>query len=128
MASKKVISFVLTFISLVLLDYIVISTIILPLYQSNLSEILRQDMKIIPSLITWLIITLGISYFVTPNSKTNKDSFIHGLLFGLVIYGVFDLTNYAILSQWTIKIVLIDVIWGMLLCGILGLINKSLIK
>lgn len=125
MANKKIISFIVTFVSLILLDYIVISTVILPLYQSNLSEILRQNMKIIPSLITWIIITFGVSYFVTPNSKNKKQSFTKGLLLGLVIYGVFDLTNYAILSQWTLKIVIIDIIWGMLLCGILSVINKT---
>lgn len=128
MAKKKIISFLITFAILVIIDLIVISTLILPLYQDNISSILRINPDIASSLIAWFLITLGIVYFVNPNSKNKKQSFGRGAILGLVIYGVYDLTNYAIIQNWKISMVIIDIIWGMFLCAGISVINKSLNK
>ncbi len=124
MAKKEIISFLATLISIILLDFIVISSTILPLYNQNLFGIIKEEISIISSISAWIIISFGISYFITPNSKNNKQSFKNGALLGLVIYGVYDLTNYAIISGWTIGMTIIDIIWGMLLCGTVSVINK----
>jgi len=29
----------------------------------------------------------------------------------------YDLTNLATLKNWSIKVVIVDVLWGMILCG-----------
>ena len=33
-------------------------------------------------------------------------------LLGIVIYGVYESTNYAILKNWNIKAVALDTLWG----------------
>ena len=35
-----------------------------------------------------------------------------GALFGLVVYGVYDFTNYSTLRQWPFALALADVAWG----------------
>jgi uncharacterized membrane protein len=35
-----------------------------------------------------------------------------GALFGLVVYGVYDFTNYSTLRQWPFVVTLADVAWG----------------
>lgn len=128
MAKKKIISFLITFAILFIIDLIVISTLILPIYQDNISSILRTNPSTLSSIIAWFLIALGIVYFVNPYSKNKKQSFERGAILGLVIYGVYDLTNYAIIQNWTISMTLIDIIWGMILCGSVSVINKSLNK
>ncbi|MGV8130517.1 MAG: DUF2177 family protein [Candidatus Pacearchaeota archaeon] len=128
MAKKKIISFLAVFISIVVLDLIFISTLILPIYQDSVSSTLKATPSITSSLLAWLLITLGIIYFVNPNSKNKKQSFKKGALFGLIVYGVYSLTNYAIIQNWTIKMAIIDIIWGMILCGTLSVINKAISK
>jgi uncharacterized membrane protein len=34
-----------------------------------------------------------------------------------VLYGVYDLTNLAVLERWTIPMTLADIAWGCALCG-----------
>lgn len=128
MAKKKIISFLAVFISIIILDLILISTLILPIYQNNVSSILKVAPNITSSVLAWLLIALGVVYFVNPNSKNKKQSFKKGALLGLIIYGVYSLTNYAIIQNWTIKMALIDIIWGMILCGTISVINKSISK
>ena len=36
----------------------------------------------------------------------------YGALFGLVVYGVYDFTNYSTLRQWPFVLTLADVAWG----------------
>jgi uncharacterized membrane protein len=35
-------------------------------------------------------------------------------LFGLVVYGVYDFTNYSTLRQWPLMLTLADTAWGTL--------------
>lgn len=42
-------------------------------------------------------------------------SYTQAALYGLCIYTVFDMTNYAIFSAYDIKIAVMDMIWGALL-------------
>jgi len=42
---------------------------------------------------------------------------IFGVLFGLFTYATYDLTNLATLKDWPVPIVIVDIIWGMVLCG-----------
>ena len=35
-----------------------------------------------------------------------------GALFGLVVYGVYDFTNYSTLRQWPLVLALADTAWG----------------
>ena len=49
-----------------------------------------------------------------PIIKPNK-SIIEAFLLGLVIYGVFETTNYAMFKKWSIITVIMDTLWGGLL-------------
>jgi uncharacterized membrane protein len=44
-------------------------------------------------------------------------AFAWGAGFGLIVYGVYDLTNYATLDRWPLALTLIDITWGMFICG-----------
>ena len=35
-----------------------------------------------------------------------------GAIFGLVAYGTYDLTNLATIKGWSLKVTIIDLIWG----------------
>ena len=40
-----------------------------------------------------------------------------GALFGLVAYGTYDLTNLATIKGWSLKVTIIDLLWGGILTG-----------
>jgi uncharacterized membrane protein len=43
---------------------------------------------------------------------------------GLIVYGVYDLTNYSVFSKWSFKVAIIDIVWGTFLCGAVGTLTK----
>ena len=57
---------------------------------------------------SYLILVTGLYYFVIKERK----NIIFAFLLGLFVYSVYDLTNYATLSNWTLEFVLKDTLWG----------------
>ena len=61
--------------------------------------------------ICYLFLIVGLNYFIIKPHKTVNEAF----LLGIVIYGVYETTNYALFSNWSILSVIIDTLWGGLL-------------
>ena len=50
-------------------------------------------------------------------TATTWQAIAWGALFGLVVYGVYDLTNRAVLEKWPMRLTLADIAWGCVLCA-----------
>lgn len=117
---------------ILILDFIWISIIMKNFYNKELSIIAKKEKgklkpNLIPGLIVYLIIALGITFFVLPISKTILESLIYGALFGLILYGVYDLTNLSIIKNYSLKLTIIDIIWGIFLCGITSFLTRIIL-
>ena len=66
------------------------------------------NVNMIAVVICYIIMIFGINYFIIQKSASLLDAF----LFGIVIYGVYDATSYALFSKWSAKLAIIDTIWG----------------
>lgn len=72
------------------------------------------------ALLVYMLIPLGVVLFVRPamgSAASPAAAFAWGALFGLVLYGVYDLTNRAILDHWPLRLALVDIAWGCFLNG-----------
>jgi uncharacterized membrane protein len=116
--TKKIIHYFLTLVFLLAIDMIWINFVAMRLYQEALSGILRPQPLLWAAALAWLLIPLGIVVFVVPMSKSGRQSLFYGGIYGLILYGVYDLTNYSVLQPYTLKMALLDIAWGTLLCGI----------
>jgi uncharacterized membrane protein len=56
----------------------------------------------------YIFLIIGINYFIIKPRKSVQDAF----LLGLIIYGVYETTNYALFKNWSIVTVIIDTLWG----------------
>ena len=61
-----------------------------------------------PAIICYLLIILGLNYFIIKENRPILDAF----LLGVLIYGVYDTTNHATLSKWTLQMTITDSLWG----------------
>jgi uncharacterized membrane protein len=59
----------------------------------------------------YVFLIAGINYFIIKPRKSVNDAF----LLGIVIYGVYETTNYALFKNWSLITVIIDTLWGGLL-------------
>tara|TARA_B110000285_G_scaffold235537_1_gene317909 strand:- start:7161 stop:7532 length:372 start_codon:yes stop_codon:yes gene_type:complete len=102
-------------------DLIISSLVMLGLDASYISlikdEYLKQIQDIqttIPKVnmvgvvLTYIIMIFGINYFILQKKASLLDAF----LFGIVLYGVYDGTTYALFSKWSTKLAIMDVLWG----------------
>jgi uncharacterized membrane protein len=64
------------------------------------------------AVVVYALLGAGIAFFVIPRALTVAAAAAHGALFGLVVYGVYDFTNYSTLRQWPLVLTLADVAWG----------------
>lgn len=100
------------------------------LYQSQVGALLvpageMTGGRVAAALLTWLFIVLGVLCFALPRGIQSGSPLAvlgWGALLGFVVYSVYDLTNYAVLRGWTLKVTLIDIVWGTFACGMLSLL------
>lgn len=73
------------------------------------------------AIVVYILIPSGIVLFVRPLLGSDS-SWWHalgwGAAYGLIVYGVYDLTNRAVLDQWSLRMTIVDIIWGSTLCAV----------
>jgi len=88
-------------------------------------EALVLDQRaLIGAIICYILLAFGLYYFAI--SKTNS-SVLDAFLLGLVIYGVFDSTNFVMFKKWDWRVMVIDGIWGGVLFSIVYSVFLKLI-
>ncbi len=106
-------------------DFIWLGIIMKGFYQRELQELVRQGPdgfapRLLPAFLVYVLIPAGILLFVGPHIP-RSNSFLAaagwGAVFGLVVYGIYDLTNLAILDKWPLSVTIADIIWGTFLCA-----------
>lgn len=110
------------FIVLSTLDLLWLGVIASKLYKNLLNPATSLSIyQICAAIGVWTLITLGAMLFVLPRTEfsTLSESFCWGSLYGLVLYGVYELTNFAALASWPPALIAIDTAWGCFLCGTL---------
>jgi uncharacterized membrane protein len=95
------------------------------LIRSIQGESLVLDKRsLVGAVICYILLAFGLYYFAI--SKTNS-SILDAFLLGLVIYGVFDSTNFLMFKKWDWRVMVIDAIWGGVLFSIVYSVFLKLI-
>ena len=66
------------------------------------------QMKRISAILCYLLLTVGLYYFIILPKRSLFDAF----LLGIVIYGVYDTTNHSTITKWKWNLALLDTVWG----------------
>lgn len=110
------------------IDFVWLGLVAKKFYDQELSAFSRV-LKWPPALLAYLLLVLGIVFFVLPKAPGGGWSvFGWGALFGLIAYGVYDLVNLATLANWTLKMTVVDMLWGAAVCGLVSLIASFLLN
>lgn len=60
------------------------------------------------ALFAYILLIIGLYWFVVRERRPLKDAF----LLGFIIYGVYEGTTKALLTNWEYKTMVIDTMWG----------------
>lgn len=73
-----------------------------------------------PAVIAYLLMAGSLALFSIPRAQaagSGLEAFAWGLALGLFIYGIFDMTNLAILRGYPLPFAAADIAWGTFLYG-----------
>ena len=94
-------------------------------YKQELGALARRsgenfDPRLAPAAVLYVLIVLGLIVFVLPRVQQGSlwDAARYGALFGFIGYGVYDLTSYAVINGFTLRMTVVDMIWGACLCAL----------
>ncbi len=129
--SKVLLAYALTFLVFLAIDLVWLGFVAKDLYRRQLGSLLSENVNWAAAIIFYLLFVAGVFLFAIAPA-TEKQSLSHaviyGALFGFFTYATYDLTNLATLKDWPIKIVFIDIVWGMVLTGLVSSAGFFIVK
>ncbi len=104
-------------LAFMILDGIWLGFVMKKFYVTNLAPLGRiVDGGFVPvwwaAALVYVFLGLGIAVFVVPRADTVTGAALLGALFGLVVYGSYDMTNYSTVTQWPLGLAIADMAWG----------------
>lgn len=109
----------IVFYGVALLAYLLIDAIWLgltadTLYRAALGRIMLEHFRPLPAIAVYLLQVAGLAVFVRPRAfaQGGGAALAYGAAFGVFTYGLYDLTNLATLTGWTVGLSLTDIAWG----------------
>ena len=120
----NVLTFIVALISYTVLDMIwfQFST---PSYKKVVETIQGKEMKLkYLGFLAWVVMAIGMAVLVVPLAESVTDAMRLGAIYGLVLYGTFNGTNYALFQDWTFNISMIDTLWGIFVSAMVAAITK----
>lgn len=121
MTIQLVVAYFVTAILFGVLDALWLGKMVPTVYRPEIGEMLMKGWRPAPALVFYALYMLGIQIFaVAPALKTGQwhTALLWGALFGFFCYMTYDLTNYATLKVWSLKVTIIDIIWGTVATGV----------
>ena len=101
------------------IDLVWLGVVARSLYRDQIGHLMRANVNWVAAMVFYLVFVAGIVVLVVLPAIERESlawALFLGALFGLVTYSAYDLTNLAVLEGFPIKIALIDLVWGTVLC------------
>jgi uncharacterized membrane protein len=119
MIARMIASYIFTGLAFAVIDSFWLRTMYTRLYQPEIGELLG-GLRLGPAIAFYLIYIAGILWFaVGPALETGRwqTALVQGAVLGFLCYATYDLTNFATLKVWSLKVTLLDILWGTVLTG-----------
>ena len=102
-------SLLVSAILFVVIDFVYLN-IMKGYFEKQVQQIQGSPIKInmVSAMICYIFLIVGLNYFIIQPKKSVSDAF----LLGIVIYGVYETTNWALLKNWSPLTVIMDTLWG----------------
>ncbi|UCH81275.1 MAG: DUF2177 family protein [Nitrospiraceae bacterium] len=103
-----------------IIDFLWLGVIMSKFYKDELGVLARiSNGALTPVIwaagIVYVLIPLGIVLFALPKVSPDNmasSALFWGFVYGIVLYGVYDMTNYSLVSKWSLRMSIVDILWG----------------
>lgn len=111
------------------LDMIWLGLVSKNFYKEQIGFLLKPQVNWYAAIIFYLLFVAGLVVFVISPAVSKhvwQFAVFHGLLFGLVTYAAYDLTNLAMTKDWPFLVTVVDLVWGAVLSSVVALVSYFL--
>jgi uncharacterized membrane protein len=110
----------------VVIDFVWIGVVMMDFYKSQLGPWARKSGDSLaplwtPAILLYVLAVIGLLVFVLPRAGASAPvwhTMAFGALYGVIGYGIYDLTNYSTLNNWPLTMTIVDMIWGGVVCAL----------
>lgn len=116
--SKYFVAYFATAVVFLGIDFVWLAKVAKGIYFDQIGEHLRETPNFIAAGIFYAVFVIGIVIFaIAPAFRDGSigTAILYGALFGFFTYATYEMTSYAIMKNWTVNMVVIDVVWGVVL-------------
>ena len=120
MTKSLILSLVFASSIFLIIDIIWLTTTVKSFYRPALGSLLLDKPIMWAAALFYIIYMLGLTLIILRPALINESVFQAlwtGIIFGLVAYGTYNLTNMATIKNWSVNVVFVDMIWGGILTG-----------
>lgn len=116
------VSFVAALLAFVVLDGLWLGVVMSAFYRDQLGPLARMSAGSLAPIwwaagLVYVLLAGGTAGLVVSRSATPELAAVWGAFFGLIVYGVYDLTNLATLRNWPPLMTIVDMFWGTAACA-----------
>ena len=114
-------AFAATGVTMFALDMVWLGVVAKGLYARHMGSLLRPDVKWVPALIFYVLYVGAVVVFVVMPAADRRSlarALGMGAFFGLAAYATYDLTSLALIRDFPLIIVVVDLAWGTALTAV----------
>ena len=123
-------SIIITYFSMlvffVIAEIFVLTNIMQPLFKKHIGFLMNEETNFSIAAIFYLIYVAGVFWFATRagiKSESILITILSGAFLGLLAFGTYEITNYVILKDWNINLVIVDTLWGIIITALMALVG-----
>lgn len=114
--------YIATAVIFLAIDYFGLSYLVQPAFKRDVGHLMLESFRVGPAAVFYAFFVGVVLWFVSwPALQSDKSLlwvFGNAALIGAAAYGTFEFTALAILKDWTLRIALLDTVWGTALTGV----------
>ena len=97
------------------------------IYAEALGDLLRPEAHRGAALLFYMMYVSFVVGFAVFSSACAKQAALRGAAMGFFAYATYELTNWAVITNWPPQLIVIDVLWGTFLTGLIAFCGRLLV-
>lgn len=91
-----------------------------PFYKARLGHLMADNVYWPAAAAFYALYPAGIWFFAARPAGQPGEALLRGGLLGLVVYGVYNFTNMALLKDWGGRVAAVDITWGIFMTAVVA--------
>jgi uncharacterized membrane protein len=123
---NRIITFVVSLLTLVWLDYVWLWVVIQSKIQKRLGPLMREWILYWPAIAFYVLYTWAILYFaILPAVQQNsrRVAVLNWAILWFTAYMTYDMTNRATLKWWPVEMVVRDIVWWAVVTAVVAFVG-----